>query len=412
MDNKKEVLEVNTPIGEDTCTIELKVGNDTGNSEHKIIINGNLIRQPNVISRVRSIPILDDVNEKNMIEHIEDNLIVKIMSNNEDIETGTYLIGKYALNSGNKVRSIEIGQDNDKADSAVLFISTLAHIAGYSVKEAYKNNKLEDKIIANIDMCGALPITQHNKAVVNKLCKKFMEDSAIVKVVLPSKTITVELNFDFVNILPEGVTTVFALTEAGDELFESYNKSNEDNLNKEYFKDKRALHISIGEGTTEYPVTEGKSYRPEHIKGSDNGLGIAINKCLPEFMKSKGVPEYTRQKFSEVIRDKEHKYHVSASEILDFYIDDQSEEILICAKGELQKANNEVDIILVYGGGSILMKKYLEPKLKKICNRAEIKLLYIDEKYAVILECIGLFNFVNSKVWEAIKKRSLSSLSK
>lgn len=412
MNNKKEILEVNTPIEENICTIKLKVGNDTGNSEHKVMINGDLIRQPNVISRVRNIPILDDVNEKNMIEHIEDNLIVKIMSDNENVETGTYLIGKYALNSGNKVRSIEIGQDNDKAESNIVFISTLAQIAGYSVKEAYKNNKLEDKIIANIDMCGALPITQHNKVVVNELCKKFMEDSAIVKVVLPSKTITVELNFDFVNVLPEGVTTVFALTEAEDELFESYNKINEDKLNKEYFKDKRVLHVSIGEGTTEYPLTEGIAYRPEHIRGSDNGLGIAINKCLPEFMKSKGVPNYTRQKFSEVIRDKEHKYHVSALDILDFYIDDQSEEILICSKEELQKANNEVDIILVYGGGSILMRKYLEPKLKKICDRAEIKLLYIDEKYAVVLECIGLSNFVNSKMWEAIKKRSLSSLSK
>jgi len=33
-----------------------KVGNDNGNSEQDIIIDGNIIQQPNIMARVRKLP--------------------------------------------------------------------------------------------------------------------------------------------------------------------------------------------------------------------------------------------------------------------------------------------------------------------------------------------------------------------
>ena len=75
---------------------------------------------------------------------------------------------------------------------------------------------------------------------------------------------------------------------------------------------------------------------------------------------------------------------------------------------EIEKANNEIDIILVYGGGSILMRKYLQTNLEKVARQIRAKLLYIEEKDAVMLEANGLYNFVNSALFEKLKETTLA----
>ena len=394
--------------------LDVKVGNDTGNSEHDIIINGVQICQPNVIAKVRKTPNLEELNQSKFIENIEKNLVVNIIS--KDVTTGTYFLGEYALNSGESVKSIEVGVDNNKSESDIVIINTIGQIAGFAVKKAFEENKLEvDSIKVNVDMGVALPISQHSKVVAKAFAQRFMEDKHIVNVETPEKSVTVEIVFDYVKILPEGVTTVFALENADDELFKSYNeKLGINELNSQYFKEKerRILHIAIGEGTTEYPITVGKKFDPNFIKGSNNGVGHAIDDSLEEFINEFGLANYSRQQFSKVVRDKSHKYHLTAMEILEFYLEKQSDEILQIAKKEMIKANNEVDLILVYGGGSILMRKSLESKLEKVCERGKIKLLYVDhhensenEKIdAVNIESKGLYSFVTSKLFAKLKE--------
>ena len=97
---------------------------------------------------------------------------------------------------------------------------------------------------------------------------------------------------------------------------------------------------------------------------------------------------------------------MSALEILEFHLEDESSEILKNAKREIEKANNEVDMILVYGGGSILMRNSLERKLEDVCKRGKMKLLYLEKEDAVTIECKGLNEFVNSRLFELLKANS------
>lgn len=83
--------------------ILLKVGNDNGNSEHDLIINGVSISQPNVFAKVRKLPNLDEVNKEYVLENISDNLIVTC----ED-PSGIYYIGNYALKSGQKLETLKL----------------------------------------------------------------------------------------------------------------------------------------------------------------------------------------------------------------------------------------------------------------------------------------------------------------
>lgn len=399
--------------------IVLVVGNDNGNSEHDIKINGKLIQQPNVCAKVRKLPNFDEVNKNHVLKNIEDNLVVISEEPN-----GIYYIGNYALRSGEVVRNIEVGVDNNKVESDIVMVNTLAQIAGYAVAEHLKeNSKTEDIIKAKVDMTTSLPVSYYTHKTATEFANKFLEKTHMITVNVGNSKVRVEIEFTFVKTIPEGVTAAFALREAPEELFDEYNKKmlsnslkiddkNNSNsilkselLDNKFFKNAKVLHVAIGEGTTEYPITRGIEFDPNFIKGTFNGVGHAIDKALDEFKETKGLKSFARQDYSKVIRDKNHKFHDLAMEISEQYIEEEAEEILRNIKQQIQRANDEIDIVVVYGGGSILMRKSLENKLKTFCDRAEIKLLYVSEKYAVTLETEGLYNFTTSKIFSVLKAK-------
>lgn len=383
----------------------MKIGNDNGNSEHDIKINGKLINQPNVYAKVRKLPNFDEVNKDYVLKNIENNLIVTC----ED-PSGIYYLGNYALKSGKTVRSIEIGIDNNKVENDIIFINTLAEIAGYAAVEHFNIvGNFNDIILTKVDMTTSLPVSYYSHKKALEFSNKFLEKKHMVTVHIGNSDARVEIEFTFVKTIPEGVTATFALKDATKELFEEHNKKYNDNVNKDIFQNAKVLHVAIGEGTTEYPITNGIEFNPEFIQGTNNGVGHAIDKALEEFKTAKGLSKFTRQDYSEVIKDKNHKFHELALELVEQYIEEQAEEILIHAKQEIQKANNDIDVVCVYGGGSILMRKSLEQNLRKFCDRAEIKLFYVPEEYAINLECEGLYNFTNSKIFSTLKNRSIVS---
>lgn len=391
--------------------IKVVVGNDNGNSEHDLIINGTQIRQPNVVSKVRRLPMLDEINKKYVLKKIEDNLIATIDS--PSAAPGFYYIGNYALNSGETIRNIEVGIDNNKISSEIPIVNTLSQIAGYAIKEGAKDNgKIEDvSVIA--DMVTALPVTQYNKQNADIFADKFTKDKHKATVHVGTSRVSVEITFEYVKVLPEGVTVVFALQGLKKEdnvmLEKLYDEQVLEKLDGSYFKDKRILHIGIGEGTTEFPITKGIEFDPNFIKGSNNGIGHAIDNALDEFKQVTGILNYSRQKFSEILKDEEHKHYATATEIIENYIEEQAIEIIRHAKRQIQKANGEIDIIAIYGGGSIWMKEALIKNLKPICRKNNIELLFIPEKYAVTIESIGMYNFATGPIFKALKSKAISS---
>lgn len=406
-----------------------EVGNDNGNSEHDININGVSIEQPNVIAKIRKLPMLDEISVDYVSKKLHDNLLATVTT--ESAEPGIYFSGKYALKSGEKVRNIEVGVDNNKLNSDLVIINTLERIAAQGVKNAYDEgedlNKIE--IIVNTDMTTALPVTQYSKKNSDEFSNKFMKNEHIVIVHVGNISVKVTIKFEFVKTLPESVPATFVLQsmviidksekdltkeeiENNDKVKKIFKELNEDREGKDFidgnfFKRKRILHVGIGEGTTEYPLTDDIAFEPNFINGSNNGIGHAIDKALPEFKKELGLISYSRQSYSDVLKDPGHKYHNLASEIVEQYIEEESEEILHNIKTEIQRANNDVDILCIYGGGSILMKKHLKSKLKSICDKANITLFYVPVEFAVTLESEGMYEFTRSKLFKAIKAKYL-----
>lgn len=375
---------------------KLIVGNDNGNSEHKIIIEDTLIKQPNVFTKISNLPNLDELNPEHIAKNVSDNLIVTIES--DALNNGaasTYFVGNYAIKSGRNLTYIEVGAVNSKLQSEVPLVNTLAQIAGYTAAKSYIESPEKNELIVNIDMTTGLPVNQYSKQNARLFSDKFIGKHKVTAF-LGNKKITTTLNFEYVKVLPEAVPTVFYLQNKNPEELKGYN-----------FNNKKILHVSIGEGTADYPFTEDITFNPVFITGSNNGVGHAIQNVLPDFMSKKSLGKYTRQDFSKVLKDTKHKYHTDAVELIESELEDQAFSILNFVKQELSKTNNEADYILVYGGGSILMRFYLETKLKIYLQKTGVELIYVPEKLAVDIEAAGMYEFCNSNIFKSLKNTYL-----
>ncbi|OIJ11830.1 hypothetical protein BKP37_15450 [Anaerobacillus alkalilacustris] len=388
------------------------VGNDNGNSEHDIIIDGRLIQQPNVNCVVDELPWSEEQAPESFIKNLQDQLVVTIDS--PSAKPGMYYIGKFALESGEILDNMEVGIDQ-KCDMDLPVANTLAQIAAVAVQKAYEDEKkIPETVDVQVDMAAALPITQHTDESSSKFEKRFMGAAHHVTVHLGKQRVAVKVSFDFTKVIPEATPVIFTLQKdkeghwrEGDifkEFIETYDFKKD--FNGSYFKDKRILHTDIGDGSTEYPITEGNKFLRQFVHGSNHGAGYAIEEALADFNKLIHLPDSPRQFFSDVIKNPNHKFYARAIKTLKRPLEGQAKQISQNIRKQLTKARNEIDIICVYGGGSILMSTVLYPMLKELCDQREIKLLYIPSQYAVIMNAQGLDAFVRGKIYSTLKSKA------
>ena len=236
--------------------MQFMVANDNGNSEQDLIINGQKISAPNVFARVGKLTNLDELNPEYVLKNIHDNLIVSV-------DGALYYVGAYAMSSGQHCRSITVGVDNDKVSSDIVYVNTLAHIAGEVVATAFRETgKLPeegDALKAHIDMATAIPVSYYSKAKAVEFAEKFMHKKHTVTVYVGAREYVVFLHFDFVKAIPEGVTAAHAFMDRPELIHQVKN------LSAKKFESLRILHIAIGEGTTEFPITPGIAFKPDFI---------------------------------------------------------------------------------------------------------------------------------------------------
>lgn len=389
------------------------VGNDNGNSEHDLIIDGKLIQQPNVNCTVDELPWSEEQAPESFLKNLQEQLVVTIDS--PATRPGMYYIGKFALESGEILDNLQIGIDL-KSDMDLPVVNTLAQIAAVAVQKAYEEEKkIPDSVDVEVDMATALPVTQHTDETSAKFEKRFTSGSHHVTVHLGLHRVAVKIVFPFAKVVPEATPVIFTLQKDADgnwregEMFQEFieNYEIDKKFNGNYFKDKRILHVDIGDGSTEYPITEGNKFLRQFVYGSHHGAGYAIEDALDEFNRLIHLPDSPRQFFSDVIKNPKHKYHARAIKTLKRPLESQARQIMLNVKRQLTKTRNEIDLICVYGGGSILMRSILYPQLEELCVEREMQLLYIPAVYAVQMNAMGLDAFVRGKIYEALKNKAV-----
>lgn len=383
------------------------VANDNGNSEHKIAIGRNLYQYPNVYSIIYSNPGQSDESLDVLVPNLHKNMDVRIES--KAIADGTsnrYLVGLAALSSQNQKDLYNMDVSNVKKHEETLpVINTLAIIATEAVKKHfYANHDLVDgdTIKVQINMTTALPASIHNAETEKEFAEKFTKHLHEVKVYIKDITINVQIRFEFVKVVKEGIPALFYLIEDGngnyreDKMFDQFKKEYKHHyIDGSYFVEKRILHCDIGDGSTELVFTQGYTAYPIRSAGEKFGLGQAIEKASIGLSSHLSI-DISRQQISEYLKDKKHKFHKKAMDQLYLPKQEVSDKVFHSIKKRLETLSFEVDVVMVYGGASILLEDILYRPLVDYCKEYQIEVLWIPEQFAVDMNVQGMriFNYL------------------
>lgn len=386
--------------------LNFTIGNDNGNASQKISFGEETFELPNIFVKTTRIPqAMSEISPVFVINNIFDHLFVTIKSPNlENNCPQSYYVGAYTERSGNIVQNMSIGLRGNKLDTQLPIITTLANTAAYAVHKVYQKEADVEKLCQNtikviVDMATALPNAEYSKENAMRFRNKFLGQH-IVTVYLGSLEATVEINIGYVKVMPEGVPAVFyALAEANNEPFKGLD-----------LKNKRILHVAIGDGTTDYPITDGVQPQPEFINSTHNGIGIAIEKMIDTFAEKAYLSKCTRQDVAKIVRNQNHRNHALAMELLEPHLEEEAQAIKKYIFRQLERINNEVDYIFVYGGGSILLKPYLleallsDSIIKSDKNKNGIDVVYMPEQSATTIEAKGLYIFTEQPFFKDLAK--------
>lgn len=389
-------------------TIRMLVENDNGNSTHKIRINGKAYCYPNVNAMAHGNPDRKGGDISALVAGLHDRIDVQIDS--PVVGSQRYLIGNLALETQKTedIYTMDVGR-NLKYKEALPVINTLGILATVAVQEHFEEkNKLVDREVVQVevDMVTALPASMHTAAIEKEFVDKFLNHVHEVKVFLADLAINVQIRFTSVEVLTEGVPAMFAVIEDGEnnyrdgEIFDEFKKEYAAIIKEEeeieeidgsYFLSKKMLHLDVGEGSTEVIFTAGYTADPYKSEGERYGIGQAVEKALYIWEKDKGERIVSRQEFSKYLKGQGKKWQVQlAKECLSSAAEEVIKRLYNTVSRKLENLNYDVDVLCVYGGASILLKDSLYPLLKELCDKKEIKLLYIPSSYAVEMNMVGM----------------------
>lgn len=371
--------------------MKLIVGNDIGNSATKTIVNGTLIKQPSVIKRLLKKPDFTEIDDRKNVINLLDELVVNV-SSNAIRRDGLYFVGKRANVTADNVENINIKLGN-KHKHDIPVIMTLSMLSARAVQLYYQEkSEVPSSLELDIDMITAIPASEFSKEKAEQLQNRFLDHEHIVTIYVGDKSVMVKLKFDFVRVTQEGVPALYAFLESDEEILSNYKKLYSDDLIPKDLKDKKILHVDIGDGTTEYIYTTGLNPVLDACSGERRGVGHATEEAT-KLIKDEvgGYLNINRQQFISIHRDETHNLHVLANQFMREARYLQSNRILEDIEEKYtNNAAGNVDIIAVYGGGSIQFKPELYDSLLEFTETVKCKLLWVPENYAVDMNVNGM----------------------
>ncbi|WP_066298082.1 ParM/StbA family protein [Bacillus sp. FJAT-29937] len=401
--------------------LNYEMANDNGNSKQKAIINDEYFLQPNVHTKILQ-PNIPGVKPLDLaVEQILDNLVINVMSNSlKQANHGNYLIGTASLADNKKQpKAMRAGKDL-KSDSDLPLINTLGLIAGKAVKDVYQSKgELPNRIEVKVDMVTALPVSEiaHDFKNREKFRNKFTEhEHQVVVYITQTVAVKVDIKFDFVFVIEEGVTALFSImgnkgrtTKLIEALKEQNDSSLVADIDLKKLMDMTILHVEPGDGTTELCITKGYNYLEQYALGLSVGAAYAMDEAREVFQKEENM-NIARQKFSEFVEqpEKHPEYHQIAKGYVDQTVGTLVEQLMDAIKGQFERTYNEIDLVLAYGGGSILIKEVMLPEIKEHLSHIKrpVLVLWVPKDYAVTMNVDGMNQIFKNGMFKKLKEQA------
>lgn len=394
--------------------VKMNVTNDLGYGSVKAKVNDTKIHFPSVLALQREQDIAKPVefdSEKEKLSYLSDmiNHMDVTVSSSAVKTQGRFLLGTAAVKSSLPMRAFDVNDFTGKSDNDLSIILTLGMIAAQRVALAVKNDEdLSEQLNAEVNMTTALPVSEGKKnGIVDSYINKYVNSKHAVVFHNLKDPITVSLTFNKVYVALEGEVAQLYIQNSDIKLKGLIKKDFAKNYPElateievtDLVKIKNLLGIDIGEGTTDLVVIkDGKANAVSSTSlptGYGNTLQDAIDVLQTQNMNFEArsqLQDYLSQDVSPLAKRMQNKVRQTVFEQLAPFAD----KIVEAASKTMRKAGANVEVLYVYGGGSIPMleqtelRQKLAQKMKDFSGGIDVPVIWIDKSYAQILNEKGL----------------------
>ena len=401
-----------------TVNLVMVAANDSGNGCSKTYFQfedgtNTTSVTPSIYSPIsgQSIPELD---EDSNLEELDNNMDVIIKS--PIIRSSSeYLIGNAATNSNNTLTGYNIESNVGKSDTDITIIIPIVKIAYSALKYVLIRTKNIPSII-NVNLTHyltCLPISEFRNEKKRELLKKKFckgKHTVIIKNFKKDIKVVISFNSDNTMVYPEGILAQFGLIYAPD----NYPNFRHDNLykdapfnnGKDYSNSGNTLLIDIGDGTTDISIISGTHL----VKGA--GVNVSLNQGVGTAAAAASdalaidfpqLGHYSRSIFLEHALRKSPEGKVLRNKYLEPQIDLLVKAIETEVEKEYRRINNDINTVIVLGGGVNLFTTKNKSNFQKIIDElnpfdSHQRIWWIDSDHNQLLNLDGLRVFLARKI--------------
>lgn len=391
--------------------------NDLGYSSMKAFINNQSYKIPSNMAVLRQQDMFapqtfNTKQEKDAyFQHLTEHMDISVSSQSVK-EHRRLFVGQAALDSHLHLNGFDVNSYGGKSKTDLAIILTLSFLANICVQNAYFNNQtIENQTLQmNVQMATALPVMEgKTNGVIDAYKTRYLSCDHLVTLHNFSYPVKVNIHFVDVQVALEGEAAQYRLKYTNSELSnliaqdfrENYPDLVQQGVNPINFsKAENFMGIDIGEGTTDLIVfTNG--HVNEHVSTSlKRGFGNALEDAISELQRDSfnidnraalqdlinrpadpsGLGNFKQNKAKLAVRDQ---------------LDNLADSIVDETSKTLRQGSTGIDLIYVYGGGSIPMalsnlRDQLREKTREFNAGQEIPIIWINPQYAQYLNEAGL----------------------
>lgn len=328
--------------------------------------------------------------------------------------TSELLVGTAAINSGNTV-TYNVESNIGKVDPDITLIIPLVKTAYAALNHILAQEKsIPNTINVNLSYyLTCLPISEYsNKKKREILHKKLTKGkhTVLIKNFSHDVKVNISLNTDNTYIYPEGITAQIGLIYSADN-FPSFrnddiytNSPYKDGQN--YSKAGNTLLIDIGDGTTDISIInathplKGMGVNISLNQGTGTAAAAASDQLQIDYPQ---LGHYTRSVFLEHAARNNKEGQILRIKYLSPQIELLIKAIETEIEKEYRKANNDINTVVVLGGGTNLLTNQERKAFQRMLDSLNPltdhqQIWWIDSRYNQLLNLDGLRVFLARKI--------------
>ncbi|MDW6058070.1 ParM/StbA family protein [Streptomyces sp. FXJ1.4098] len=321
------------------------------------------------------------------------------------------IFGRAALSvRGSKFTEFEVLGKHSKADQELSKVLVLGVFAAKALRDYVRENgALPDyELRVQVRAGLALPISEF-VARRHAYAAEFIgllgsPDPTVHLVTIKnfSTPVSVRLQFVDVQVMAEGASAQFAITDKGEPLAQALLddlRARDASLVEgvsasDLVAVQNTISVDVGEGTVNFPVFTDGRFNPEAADTLEEGYGTALMNAMERMSESDATLQFSsRKQLADFLHAEPSVLVKNRHQRASSFVDDEAsylvDEIVSSFGDVLSQAGATTEVVYVYGGGSGPIKRLLHPALLKAAG--DVPVLYLDSSYSRHLNREGLY---------------------